>query len=128
MWEVIIPVLLVRQSVSFWIDCEQKEEGEEGAEGLKLVSTDGTRLGQYMAFVVKGHEKCTNWVSVDRKKSAAIIIRRLSDAICFIFISTFIDMTHKLFKLKSVFSNAYIFLETMRYLSIAQLMTLQQSK
>lgn len=39
MWEVIIPVLLVREYVSFLIDCEQKEEGEEGAEGLKLVST-----------------------------------------------------------------------------------------
>lgn len=68
MWEVIIPVLLVRKCVSFWIDCEQKEEGEEGAEELKLVSTDITQLGQYMVLVVKGHEKCINWVSVDRVK------------------------------------------------------------
>lgn len=128
MWEVITPMLLVKEYVSFWIDCEQKEEGEEGAEGLKLVFTDITWLGQYMVFIVKGHEKCVNWVSVDRKKSAAIIILRLSDAICFILISTFIYMTRKLFKPKAVFCNAYILPETMGYLSIAQLMILQQSK
>ena len=42
MWEVIIPMLLIREYVSFLIDCEQKAEEEEGAEGLKLVSTDIT--------------------------------------------------------------------------------------
>lgn len=41
MWEIIIPMLLLRECASFLIDCEQKEEGEEGA-GLKLVSTDIT--------------------------------------------------------------------------------------
>lgn len=79
-----------------------------------------------MVFVVKGHEKCINRGSVE--KSAAISILRLSDAICFIFVSTFIDVTHKLLKPKAVFCNAYILPETIGYLSIALLMILQQSK
>lgn len=43
MWEVTIPVLHVRKCVSFLIDCEQKDAGEEGAEDLKMVSTDITQ-------------------------------------------------------------------------------------
>jgi len=82
-----------------------------------------------MVFIVKGHGKRVNWVSVDRKKkNAAVIILRLSDAICFVFISTFIDMTHVVFKPKAVFCSAYILPETMGHLFIAQLMILQQSK
>lgn len=42
----------------FELTVEKKEEGEEGAGGLKLVSLDVTWLGQYVVFVVKGDVKC----------------------------------------------------------------------
>lgn len=46
----------------------------------------------------------------------------------FIFISTFINVTYKLFEPKAVFCNAYILPGTVGYLSVAWLMILQQSK
>lgn len=128
MWEVIIPTLLVRRVCECLNWLWTKEEGEEGAEDLKLVSIDVTWWGQYVVFVAKGDEKCVTWVRVDRKRSATIILLSLSDAVCFIFSSTFIDVTHKLFKPKAVFCNAYVFPETIGHLSIAQLMILQESR
>lgn len=128
MWEVIIPTLLIKRVCECLNWLWTKEEGEEGAERLKLVSIDGTLLGQYVVFVAKGDEKCVTWVSIDRKRSATVILLRLSDAVCFIFISTFIDVTHKLFKPKAVFCNAYILPQTLGHISIAQLMILQESR
>lgn len=103
-----------------------KEEEEEGAEGLKLVSLDVTWLGQYVVFACKGDEICVTWVRIDRKRNATIMLLRLSEAVYFHFF--FIDVMHKFLKPKALMCNAYILPETMGHLSVAQLMILQEYK
>lgn len=104
----------------------RKEEEEEEAEGLKLVSLDVTWLGQYVVFVVKG-EVCNLSKRWQEKKCHYYFTETVWCSL-FYFHFSFIDVTHKLFKPNAVFCNAYIFPETMGHISIAQLMILQESK